>query len=235
MVVHVLYGFSNHSSFNSSSSEARVYDVVTYMASSVPGGMQKKISKYTQPFYETRHTALRSTAMELPYAYMYFVRHIIPGPQSLSYLVPHILLPIALLTPRSVLSRWQNIAVFFPIMVGCTIHAWTVMGGVDVPSLNGLFWSFFLLVLKDPWTKFALLKPDVETNGMTVNEDHARPDDHAKAIQYPNGTTVVDNHTKQDGHAKSIQHQNTKPSYTAVPYPPTLQSRIPWTFKLISV
>ena len=105
--------------------------------------------------------------MELPYPYLYFVRHIIPGPQSLSYLVPHILLPIALLTPRSILSRWQNIAIFVPVMVGCTIHAWTVMGSVDVPSLNGLFWTAFLLVLHDPWTKFALLKPDIEINGDT--------------------------------------------------------------------
>jgi hypothetical protein len=112
--------------------------------------------------------------MELPYAYMYFVRHIIPGPQSISYLVPHILLPIALLTPRSVLSRWQSIALFMPIMVGCTIHAWTVMGGVDVISLNGLFWTTFLLVLKDPWTEFTLLKPKMEeeeSHGQTGNGD----------------------------------------------------------------
>ena len=147
--------------------------------------------------------------MELPYAYMYFVRHIIPGPQSLSYLVPHILLPIAILTPRSVLSRWQNIAVFVPIMVGCTIHAWTVMGSVDVPSLNGLFWAAFLLVLHDPWTKFALLKPDVESNGHIVQSDY----------------------TGQNGHPKQ---QKIKSTYTTVPYPTTLKARIPWTFKLMS-
>ena len=147
--------------------------------------------------------------MELPYAYMYFVRHVIPGPQSLSYLVPHIILPIALLTPRSILSRWQNIAVFVPVMVGCTIHAWTVMGSVDVPSLNGLFWAAFLLVLNDPWTKFALLKPDVESNGKNFQEDK----------------------TGQNGHPKE---QKTKLTYTAVPYPSTIKARIPWTFKLIT-
>lgn len=147
--------------------------------------------------------------MELPYAYMYFVRHIIPGPQSLSYLVPHILLPIALLTPRSVLSRWQNITIFVPIMVGCTIHAWTVMGSVDVPSLNGLFWAAFLLVLNDPWTKFALLKPDVESDGKIVQSDHTGQNDHHK-------------------------EQRIKPTYTAVPYPSTFEARIPWTLKLIT-
>lgn len=147
--------------------------------------------------------------MELPYAYMYFVRHIIPGPQSLSYLVPHVLLPIAILTPRSVLSRWQNIAVFVPIMVGCTIHAWTVMGSVDVPSLNGLFWSAFLLVLHDPWTKFALLKPDIETDRKYSPNDL----------------------TGQNG---QLKEQGIKPAYTAVPYPSTLQARIPWTFQLVS-
>jgi hypothetical protein len=150
-----------------------------------------------------------TSTMDLPYAYMYFVRHIIPGPQSLSYLVPHILLPIALLTPRSVLSRWQNIAVFIPIMVGCTIHAWTVMGSVDVPSLNGLFWAAFLLVLHDPWTKFALLKLDVESNGEIVQDDK----------------------TSQNGHGKE---KKINPTHTAVPYPSTLKTRIPWTFKLMS-
>lgn len=148
--------------------------------------------------------------MELPYAYVYFVRHIIPGPQSLSYLIPHILLPIALLTPRSVLSRWQNIALFMPMMVGCTIHAWTVMDSVDVPSLNGLFWSAFLLVLHDPWTKFRLLRPNVDAK--------------SKILDYK----------EQDGHFKSHQSQTTKPQYATIPYPPTLGARIPWTFKLMS-
>lgn len=154
--------------------------------------------------------------MDLLYAYLYFVRHIIPGPQSISWLVPHILLPIALLVPRSVLSRWQNIALFIPIMVGCTIHAWSVMGSVDVPSLNGLFWAAFLLVLNDPWTDFTLLKPDVETNGKIDSVDRKRE----------NG--------KQNGYVKVIQQHNTRPTCTAIPYPPTLKARIPWTFKLIS-
>jgi hypothetical protein len=94
-------------------------------------------------------------------------------------------------------------------MVGCTIHAWTVMGSVDVPSLNGLFWAAFLLVLNDPWTKFALLKPDVESNGKNFQEDK----------------------TGQNGHPKE---QKTKLTYTAVPYPSTIKARIPWTFKLIT-
>ena len=106
--------------------------------------------------------------MELPDAYMYFVRHIVPGPQSISWLVPHFLLPIALLVPRSILSRRQSISLVMPIILGCTIHAWIIMESVDVPSLNTLFWSAFLLVFNDPWNDFAMLKANGETKDMST-------------------------------------------------------------------
>ena len=76
------------------------------------------------------------------------------------------------------------------------------MGSVDVPSLNGLFWTAFLLVLNDPWTKIALLKPRVGSNGKNVQGDR----------------------TGQNGHPK--EHE-IKLTYAAVPYPPTLKDRIP--------
>lgn len=141
--------------------------------------------------------------------YIYFVRHIIPGPQSLSYFATNLLLPIALLTPRSILSRWQSIAVFVPVMVGCTIHAWTAMGGVDVPSLDMLLWALFLLVFKDPWTEFAFLEPTTA------------------------GTQAPCDQTMHNGHDK-MAHQLNRPAHTAVPYPITLRARIPWTFNLVS-
>lgn len=90
----------------------------------------------------------------LPIAYHHLTHHIVPGPQSISYFIPHILLPLALLTPRIVLSRWQNIIIFMPLIVACTIHAWWRMGGVDVISVNTPLWSLFLLALKDPWKDF---------------------------------------------------------------------------------
>jgi len=80
--------------------------------------------------------------------------HIIPGPQSYSYFIPHLLLPLALLTPRSLLSRWQSIALFMPIIAATTLHAWWMMGGVDVISVDTLLHALLLLVLKDPWADF---------------------------------------------------------------------------------
>lgn len=89
--------------------------------------------------------------------YHYITRHIVPGPQDVSYFLPLILLPIALATPRSVLTRWQNIAIFMPLITACSIRAWIAMEGVDVISVNTLLWSAFLLVFQDPWKDFRFL------------------------------------------------------------------------------
>lgn len=86
--------------------------------------------------------------------YTQLVRHIVPGPQSITWFIPLLVLPIALLIPRTVLSRWQSIALFMPIITLSVVHAWMAMGTVDVITSNALFWSFFLLVARDPWRDF---------------------------------------------------------------------------------
>merc|ERR1712070_102076 len=86
--------------------------------------------------------------------YDHLTHHIVPGPQSISYLVPLVLLPTALLIPRSTLSRCQNYLVFMPVITACIAHAWWAMGGVDVISVDVLLWSLLLLVLQDPWKDF---------------------------------------------------------------------------------
>jgi hypothetical protein len=86
--------------------------------------------------------------------YTYLTQHIVLGPQSFSYFIPIILLPITRLIPRAILSKWQSICLFMPLMVASTIHAWTQMGGVDVICVDILLWALYLLVLKDPWKDF---------------------------------------------------------------------------------
>ncbi|KAI9714612.1 MAG: hypothetical protein M1828_001149 [Chrysothrix sp. TS-e1954] len=86
--------------------------------------------------------------------YYTLVNYYVPGPQSISYFVPIILLPTALALPQSVLShRWQILLVL-PICFASTVHAWIAMGGVDVISVDALLWALFLLALKDPRREF---------------------------------------------------------------------------------
>ena len=82
--------------------------------------------------------------------YDYLTRHIVPGPRSISYFIPFILLPVALLIPPSVMSHRQLYLVFLPLIYACEIHAWLQIGGLEVISLTLALWSFVLLVLRDP-------------------------------------------------------------------------------------
>lgn len=86
---------------------------------------------------------------ELAQFYEHLTHHIVPGPNSYSYFVPFLLLPAALLTPPSVLSRRQLALLFLPAIYACQIHSWYA-GGIDVISMDLALWSFVLLVCRDP-------------------------------------------------------------------------------------
>lgn len=86
---------------------------------------------------------------ELADFYEHLTHHIVPGPNSYSYFVPFLLLPAALLTPPSVLSRRQLAFLFLPAIYACQIHSWST-AGIDVISLDLSLWSFILLVCRDP-------------------------------------------------------------------------------------
>ncbi|CAF9927461.1 hypothetical protein IMSHALPRED_007222 [Imshaugia aleurites] len=86
---------------------------------------------------------------ELSELYEHLTQHIVPGPNSYSYFVPFLLLPAALLTPPSVLSRAQVAFLFLPAIVACQMHSW-YNGGIDVISLDLTLWSFVLLACRDP-------------------------------------------------------------------------------------
>ncbi|KAF2234970.1 hypothetical protein EV356DRAFT_484260 [Viridothelium virens] len=92
--------------------------------------------------------------MRIDLDYHYLTHHVVPGPQSLSYFVSLLLLPIALLIPRSILSRRHSIFIFVPIILAASIHAWYSIGGPDVISVDVPLWCLFLLALNDPWTDF---------------------------------------------------------------------------------
>jgi hypothetical protein len=104
--------------------------------------------------------------------YHFLTTHLIPGPRSLSYFIPIFLLPIALLIPRSILSRWQNAALFLPVMTGCTVHAWFAMRSVDVISVDVLLWCVMLLGLRDVQGKFEYVtRSRMEKSGKDLQAD----------------------------------------------------------------
>ncbi|KAK1050666.1 hypothetical protein LTR33_014662 [Friedmanniomyces endolithicus] len=159
--------------------------------------------------------------------------HVIPGPQSYSYFIPHLLLPLALLIPRSLLSRWQSIALFMPVIVATTFHAWRSMRGVDVISVDTLLHALLLLVLKDPWADFR----HVSRTGIDEHDDGG---DLGTATGLPDVTAngQVDEQSpsiQPNGHQKRLEsssHMSVRPT-TEQPYPPILRDRLPWVATLL--
>ncbi|KAL9053105.1 MAG: hypothetical protein Q9162_004969 [Coniocarpon cinnabarinum] len=105
---------------------------------------------------------------DLQHGYIQLVTKYIPGPLSLSYFVPFVLLPVALMIPPSVLSHTQLSWYFLPPICAAVVHAWYVMGGVDVVSVDGLLWSTLLIGFKDA-------RKDFRRVILVHNHDH----DHA--------------------------------------------------------
>lgn len=137
--------------------------------------------------------------------YHHLTHHIVPGPQSISYIIPIILLPTALLIPRSVLSRWQNVCLFLPLSLAFTIHAWIQMGCIDVITVDVFLWTLCLLVLKDPWENFRY----VAIPGSPSEQEHRMELRDGKTLQ-----------KRQDDQGVS--------------YPTDLAGRVPWILTLIS-
>ena len=168
--------------------------------------------------------------MHINLTYEYLTHHIVPGPQSFSYFVPLVLLPVALLIPRDVLSRWQSIVLFMPIMVLASVHAWIVIDGVDVISVDVLLWAFYLLVLKDPSREFRYVwngevrKGNVgsadEQSSVGEIEDHEVVTEEDRLMESYGGVSRT-----QDSYSNDIQEQ---------PYPSSPKERIPWVLTLLA-
>lgn len=150
--------------------------------------------------------------MKIDLTYHHLVRHVVPGPQNFSYFVPLILLPIALLIPRTILSRWQSILIFIPVMIVATVHAWTVMDGVDVISVDVLLWSLLFIGIDDPWKDFRYLR--------TGNAQQQRSAENGNIFN--EHEPLID--TGSDSTKNSVWEQA---------YPSTLPERLPWVGRLL--
>lgn len=91
-------------------------------------------------------------------SYHSLIFHIVPGPNSLSYFAPFLLLPTALCISPSIISKWRICSIFLPLIYAFQIHAWLCIGGLDVISVNVAQWSFVLLVCYDPRTTFSRVR-----------------------------------------------------------------------------
>ncbi|MCJ1474150.1 hypothetical protein MMC13_002808 [Lambiella insularis] len=82
-------------------------------------------------------------------SYQRLVTHYTPGPNSVSYFIPLLLLPTALLIPPSILSHSQLSYTFLPLIYACFLHSCFYGGGLDVISANVVVWSTVLIALED--------------------------------------------------------------------------------------
>ena len=122
--------------------------------------------------------------------YNHLTRHIVPGPKSLSYFIPLLLLPMALLIPPSTISHRHLYVIFLPAIYACLTHSWLQIGGLEVISLTEALWSFVLLVLRDPRRTFRRVriiggadKASRERGGVTFVEE-GYPDSLAKRLPW---------------------------------------------------
>lgn len=140
--------------------------------------------------------------------YFRLVNTVVPGPQSWTYFVPHILLPVSFLLPPHILSHDAQVTLIFPIILASTIHAVTAMKGPDVISMDTLWWSLYFLVLKNPRRDF-----------QRVREQEGGP--RSKLDEVDGVTTRPSSHVAE--HGKLVDW----------PYPSFAISRLKWTLALL--
>ncbi|KAL8686465.1 MAG: hypothetical protein Q9218_007089 [Villophora microphyllina] len=136
-------------------------------------------------------------------SYNHLVTHLVPGPKSLSYFIPFLLLPTALCIPPAILSKRQTASLFLPLIYASLIHAWICMSGVDVISVNVAQWSFVLLVCYDPRSTFRRIR-----------------------LKQQASKTSTTSSTKANGVEFDVE-------YWEEPYPAKLWKRIPWVLTLL--
>ena len=135
-----------------------------------------------------------------------FTKHIVPGPSSISYFIPQILLPLALLIPPSRLSKAQLSILFLPLSWGFFLHSCIYGGGLDFGSISAILWSTDLLFFQDCRRTFKR----IHLNGQPTTEDS------------PNMSLP-----------ESLAERRAKPHTWEEGYPTSLIKRIPWVLTLI--
>lgn len=179
----------------------------------------------------------RPKTMQINLTYHHLTHHIVPGPQSFSYFIPLLLLPTALLIPRTVLSKWQNAAIFIPIMTISTMHAWYIMNGTDVISADVLFQALFFLVFQDPWGRYEYVPPPTDERGKVPSG--SSPLTATGKDLDPSRRDLPDDDIDERSPLKpSISDFDNTPSPPHMPhgqrYPPSLATRISWVLTLLS-
>ncbi|MCJ1418614.1 hypothetical protein MMC32_004962 [Xylographa parallela] len=139
-------------------------------------------------------------------SYQHLITHIVPGPNSISYFIPLLLLPIALLIPPSVLSKSQLSLLFLPPIHACFLHSCLFGGGLDVISSDAVVWCTVLIGLQD------------------VRGTYKR----IRAVINPELLPRVAAPSGQDD--KTLSEE---PSTWEEPYPNTLSARIIWILDLL--
>jgi hypothetical protein len=123
---------------------------------------------------------------ELKQLYLDLITTIVPGPASLTYFVPLLLLPLGLLVPPSVLSHTQLCAIVLPISILATASAWYDLGGNDVISTDCLYLTFFLYLFKDPRRDFRRIIRPQECDEHGTPKDTAPTDSNLNSLEaYP--------------------------------------------------
>jgi hypothetical protein len=123
---------------------------------------------------------------ELKQLYFDLITTIVPGPASLTYFVPLLLLPLGLLVPPSVLSHTQLYAIILPISTLATASAWYDLGGNDVISTDCLYLTFFLYFFKDPRRDFRRIIRPQECDERGIPKDTAPTDSNLNSLEaYP--------------------------------------------------
>lgn len=148
--------------------------------------------------------------METGLTYHYLVNRLVPGPQSLSYFVPLLLLPIAFSVPPWIASKQTLCAITLPIITASLVHAWIIMGGIDVISFDMLLHSYHLLLFNDPRRNFRRV--------VAINESKPATAGEVKSA-------VSDVHDHQD--------ESTTPQYVDQSYPAKWSERLPWIGTLL--
>ena len=168
---------------------------------------------------------LHSTWAAISTSYTHIITCIVPGPRSLSYFVPFVLLPVALLIPPDVVPHQWLPSIFLPPIYAGIFHAWYAIGGVDVISMDGLLWSTYLIGFKDVRREFARLR-SAPTSSRNESDSHRGSRD-GKTPPEPsreNGTTGLGARVGSVERSRIVRES----------YPSALYARLRWVLSLLS-
>ena len=209
--------------------------------------MAQKLSQFVQAGIDGDAKTLRQPLRnEVKARYVLLVTEYVPGPLSLSYFAPFILLPLALLIDPEWLSHKQLRNLLLPIIYAAVFHAWYSMRGLDVISVDGLLWSTLLIGFKDvrkDFKRLLIMGPDPDyshrqnsSRALSKHLEH-RQDVAADAkginIKHPDKVEMSDSalHGPLDAYGFM---RTSEPRVVEQPYPQSFWARLNWVGNLLA-